>query len=85
METTEIQNHSICILKYSGAISRVTVEFTEDVSEISSVSFIRVDVVKDEMSLLYVHKSINAMPHPAGAHMSRVYISAAHGHSPHGP
>jgi hypothetical protein len=40
--------------KYSRAISRVNVELKANVSEISSVSTIRFDVVNDRISLIFI-------------------------------
>jgi hypothetical protein len=42
------------VLKFSPAISRVDVELKPSVSEIWSVSIIRVDVVNDRISLMFI-------------------------------
>jgi hypothetical protein len=44
----------LMVLKSSRAISRVNVELKTNVTEISSVSIIRVDVVNDHMSLIFI-------------------------------
>jgi hypothetical protein len=44
----------INVLKCSRAINRINVELKINVSEISSVSIFRVDVVNDRMSLIFI-------------------------------
>jgi hypothetical protein len=57
------------VLNYSRAIRCVNVELKTNVSEISSVTIIRVDVVNDHASLIY--QSVKSMPRPIGVLYSR--------------
>jgi hypothetical protein len=60
------------VLKSSQVISHVSVELKPNISEISSVSITRVNVVKGDMSLIYVcictyiYQSVKSMPLPIG-------------------
>jgi hypothetical protein len=60
----------IISLKSSRAINRINVELKTNVSEISSVSIFRVDVVNDRMSLIFI-PVFKLMPLPIGVLCSR--------------
>jgi hypothetical protein len=61
----------INMLKSSHAIRNINFELKPKVSDISSVSMVRIDVVNNYMSLIHIHQSVKSIPHPIGVLWSR--------------